>query len=90
VTTSLHIDSCALNRILLYFSTKAGQNYLSPGNLFTKEVDESGGFGANFIVKWKSSKEIIPPIIKSIMIGTRSGQGISFVSQGKVITEDNK
>ena len=55
-----------------------------------KERDESGGFGANFIVKWKSSKEINPPIIESIMIGTRSGQGISFVSQGKVITEDTK
>jgi hypothetical protein len=55
-----------------------------------KESDEAGGFGANFIVKWKSTKEINPPIIESVMIGTRSGQGISFVSQGKVISENTK
>jgi hypothetical protein len=32
--TSLPIYSCALNPILLYFSTKAGQNYSSHVNLF--------------------------------------------------------
>jgi hypothetical protein len=53
-----------------------------------KERDESGGFGANFIVKWKSTKKINPPIIESVMIGT--GSGISFVSQGKVIDENTR
>ena len=55
-----------------------------------KERDEAGGFGANFIVKWKATKEINSPIIESVMIGTKSGQGISFVSQGKVIAENTK
>ena len=55
-----------------------------------KESDESGGFGANFIVRWKSTKEVNPPIIESVMIGTKAGQGISFVSQGKVIKENTK
>jgi len=55
-----------------------------------KEGDETGGFGANFIVKWKAAKEINAPIIESVMIGARSGQGISFVSQGKVIAENTK
>lgn len=55
-----------------------------------KESDSIGGFGANFIVKWKANKEINPPIIESVMIGTKSGQGISFVSQGKVISENTK
>jgi len=53
-----------------------------------KERDESGGFGANFIVKWKATKKINPPIIESVMIGT--GSGISFVSQSKVIDENTK
>lgn len=52
-----------------------------------KEDDERGGFGANFIVKWKASKPINAPIVESLMIGTRSGQGISFVCQGKIISE---
>ena len=53
-----------------------------------KENDESGGFGANFVVTWKAAKKINPPIIQSIMIGTKSGQGISFVSRGQVINEN--
>lgn len=55
-----------------------------------KETDETGGFGANFIVRWQAAKEINAPIIESIMIGVRSGQGISFVSPGKVISEKTK
>lgn len=49
------------------------------------EKDESGGSGANFIVKWKSDKPINPPIVETIMIGARSAQGISFVSRGQEI-----
>ena len=52
-----------------------------------KENDKAGGSGANFIVKWKSNKKVTPPIIEAVMIGTHSGQGISFVSRGQVIEE---
>jgi hypothetical protein len=51
------------------------------------ENDKAGGSGAKFIVKWKSDKKINPPIIEAVMIGTQSGQGISFVSRGQVIEE---
>ncbi len=49
--------------------------------------DKEGGSGANFIVKWSSKKLANPPIVESIMIGTQSGQGISFTSRGQVITQ---
>lgn len=49
------------------------------------EMDESGGSGANFIVKWESNSLANEPIVESIMISTRSGQGISFVSRGQEI-----
>ena len=52
------------------------------------EDDRAGGSGANFIVIWKSKQPVNPPIIEGVMIGTHSGQGISFVSRGKVIAED--
>jgi hypothetical protein len=52
-----------------------------------KEGDKAGGSGANFIVKWESNKKVTPPIIEAVMIGTHSGQGISFVSRGQVIKE---
>ncbi len=52
-----------------------------------KEGESGGGSGANFLVTWTSEKPVNPPIIEAIMIGTRSGQGISFVSKGQVIKE---
>lgn len=52
------------------------------------EDDRTGGSGANFIVKWKSEQPVNPPVIEGVMIGTQSGQGISFVSRGQVIKDD--
>ncbi|MGD8342792.1 MAG: DUF3124 domain-containing protein [Desulfobacterales bacterium] len=51
------------------------------------EGDTTGGSGANFLVKWQSTEKVNPPLIEGVMIGTRSGQGISFVSRGQVIRE---
>jgi hypothetical protein len=60
---------------------------LASTHIIIKENDEEGGFGANFIVRWTAARKINTPIIESIMIGDRSGQGISFISQGRVIEE---
>lgn len=51
------------------------------------ESDTGGGSGANFLVKWQSQAKVNPPLIEGVMIGTRSGQGISFVSRGQVIND---
>ena len=53
-----------------------------------KESDKAGGSGAKFIVKWRADAKVRIPIIEGVMIGTHSGQGISFVSRGQVIAED--
>jgi hypothetical protein len=47
-----------------------------------KESDKSGGSGAAFVVKWKARNPVTDPIVEGIMIGTRSGQGLSFVTRG--------
>jgi len=52
------------------------------------EDDKAGGSGANFIVVWKAKQKVNPPVIEAVMIGTHSGQGISFLSRGRVIRED--
>mgnify|MGYP002630875203 CR=1 FL=1 len=51
------------------------------------QKDNTGGSGANFIVKWHSEQPINPPIIESVMIGTQSQLGISFTSRGQAIQE---
>ena len=46
------------------------------------EHDTSGGSGANFIVEWSANEPVSEPVIESVMISTRSGQGLSFTSRG--------
>ncbi len=53
------------------------------------ESDSSGGSGANFIVRWKSSEKVSEPIAETVMISTRTQQGISFTSRGQVVREDS-
>ncbi len=52
-----------------------------------KESDKRGGSGASFIVKWKSDVKVNAPVIESVMIGTKTQQGISFTSRGRVIQQ---
>lgn len=52
-----------------------------------QERDTAGGSGANFLVRWESDVPMNPPVVESIMIGAQSGQGISFTSQAREITE---
>lgn len=60
---------------------------LESTDVFVPEDDTTGGIGANFIVKWNAPHEVNAPIIESVMIGMRSGQGISFVSSGQEIRD---
>lgn len=54
---------------------------------FISQSDTSGGWGANYIIKWESEKEVNEPIIESITFGARGAHTISFVSRGKAIKE---
>jgi hypothetical protein len=58
--------------------------------IYIPEDDTTGGTGANFIVKWNSVKEVNIPIIESVMIGMKSGQGVSFVCPGQEIKETTR
>lgn len=61
---------------------------LASANVHIEEKDVSGGFGANFIVRWDADRIINAPVIECVMIGATSGQGISFVSPGQEIREN--
>lgn len=60
---------------------------LESTDIYIPEEDTAGGTGANFIVKWNSQREVNVPIVESVMVGMKSGQGISFVSPGREIRE---
>jgi hypothetical protein len=61
---------------------------MATAEFFVQDEDTSGGSGANFIVKWKATKGVSEPIIEAVMIGTTSGQGISLISPGRVISKN--
>ena len=71
-----------------YLEAPIRLNALASTRYLIAEDDKVGGSGANFIVIWRSEQPVNPPIIEGVMIGTRSGQGISFVSRGQVIKDD--
>jgi len=58
---------------------------LAATSIFIREQDISGGLGASFIVEWEARNLVSTPIVECIMIGTKLGQGISFVNRGKVV-----
>jgi len=71
-----------------YIDQPVRLNALASTRYIITEGDKTGGSGANFMVVWKADKALNPPIIEGVMIGTHSGQGISFVSRGQVIKDD--
>jgi hypothetical protein len=62
-------------------------NPMASTHILITEKDSSGGIGANFIVRWKAETEVNAPMIESVMIGGKSGQGISFIGVGQEIRD---
>jgi hypothetical protein len=60
---------------------------LASTEVFVPESDTSGGFGASFLVTWTAETAITPPVVECLLIGARSGQGISILSPGRVIEQ---
>lgn len=55
-------------------------------NYFVPESDKSV-VESNFILEWMSDSLVNEPLVESIMVSLTSGQGVSFLSEGKVINE---
>ena len=55
-----------------------------------EQKDKSGGLGANFVVEWAAAKAVSEPVVEAVMIGSAGTLGISFVSPGRVYTNERK
>ena len=58
---------------------------LASTDFVVNQSDQTGGSGANFLVEWVAEIEVYEPIVEALMVSTSSQQGISFISQGRVI-----
>ncbi len=74
-------------RIEKYVKDPVTVGPLSSVEFVVQETDKRGGPGACFLVRWSSGKPAVPPVVETIMIGTAAAQGISFVSESRVIAE---
>lgn len=55
--------------------------------LVVEEEENKGGAGANFIIEWAATKYANQLLVQSVMISTYSQQGVSFLSESKVIKQ---
>ena len=55
-----------------------------------EEGEKAGGAGANFIIDWTATTYSDQLLIQSIMIGTYGQQGISFLTEAKVIKRESR
>ncbi len=68
-----------------YLKRPVSLGVLATRRFVVHESDRSGGSGAKFIVAWESGKPVTEPLIESVMISTKTQQGISFTSRGQVL-----
>lgn len=68
-----------------YLKAPQPLNAMATKRYVIPESDKSGGSGAKFIVAWQSDRPVVEPLIESVMISTKTQQGISFTSRGRVL-----
>ena len=75
------------NLIKKYIEKPVPLKGMASTRYIVQEADKTGGSGANFVVKWTSGIAVSAPLIESVMISTKSSQGVSFTSRGQAIEE---
>lgn len=49
--------------------------------------DTTAGWGANFMVEWGAETSVYEPVIEAVMVSNRGTEGVSFISEGRVVSE---
>lgn len=90
IVTAVRYYNSNGNLVTEYLERPIQIEALASTDFVVNSSDSSGGSGANFIVEWVAETQISEPIVEAVMIGTAFQQGISFISPGKVIKNQNK
>jgi hypothetical protein len=57
---------------------------------FVRERDTRGGISASFLLEWLAEDSVTPPVVESVMMATASSRGVSFTTQGRVLSDRSK
>ncbi len=55
--------------------------------LFVPRSDDTGGSGANFVIRWQSDKPTNPPVVQGFHANLPVGRSIAFATSAVVITD---
>jgi hypothetical protein len=62
---------------------------LATTGFIVEDRDDTGGWGANFIVRWGAEQPVYEPVVEAIMVSTQGTQGISLISPGRIISQND-
>ena len=65
-----------------YLQEPATIEPLSTREYFVELHDDSGGAGANFLVRWEADTPTSPPLLEAIHANLDSARGVVFITQG--------
>jgi hypothetical protein len=68
-----------------YLEQPVELNPMASTSFVVNQEDRTGGIGASFLVEWVAQQTVTAPVVQAIMINTSGNQGLSFVSEGRVI-----
>jgi uncharacterized protein YcfL len=85
IVTAVNYYDSGGNLLRNYLDQPIQLDRLASADFVVNRTDNRGGAGANFIVEWLSRETISEPIVEAVMISGVGNQGISFISQGRVI-----
>ena len=88
--TSVEYYDTAGKRIRSYLEAPLSLGPLATKEFYVEEEDTAGGSGANFLVRWSAPSPVNALLVECVMIGVRSGQGVSFTSRAREIAEPGK
>lgn len=91
-------DDAIIIESVQYFNTDGEQvrefidqpvtlNPMATTGFVVNASDSSGGWGANFTVSWGAPTPVYEPVVEALMVNTSMAMGVSFVSQGRVVSE---
>jgi hypothetical protein len=63
---------------------------MSSTEFFVSESDTMGGVSASFRVEWVAEQNVTAPVVEAVMVGTLSGQGVSFTCPGRVLSDRSR
>ncbi len=68
-----------------YVPAAVGIPPMGTHELFVPRADDSGGSGANFVIRWSSASPASPPIVEAIHANLPVGRSIVFVTSARPI-----